>query len=331
VVTVRTVGRSPDEVLGPLPLVAIPGYLIRRSQRVHGRLWAELVSGDLTGPQYAVLSVLGRVAEAEQQWVADLASLDKSSAADVVARLIRKSWITRARDPEDSRRYLLALTSAAALALPTITPQSAAVQEAMLAPVAASRRRGFEEELAAVARLGECEPYVPREVELPVLALTAPGHLIRCAQQVHTALWGEALGGALTGPQYAVLHAVAANPGINQRRLGELAALDKSTAADIIGRLVAKGWLDRERDPEDGRGRILRLTEEAPARLAGVHPLVEQVQQRLLEVLPGERRAAFVHDLARVAFEGDPPAEARGSSGGTEPRLSEALAYEVGE
>ncbi|GAA3545816.1 hypothetical protein GCM10022222_31840 [Amycolatopsis ultiminotia] len=304
----HTTGRSPGCAAGPAPLASVPGDLIRRSQRVHGRLWGELVSGELTGPQYAVLAVLGKVPDAEQQVVAELTSLDKSSTADVVARLMRKAWIARARDPADSRRYLLSLTSAAALALPTITPQVSAVQDALLAPVPAARREAFAAELAAVARLAECRPFTHREDRIPVLALTAPGHLIRCAQQVHTAFWAEELADRLTGPQYAVLHVVAAHPGINQRRLGELAALDKSTTADVVRRLAGKGRLDRERDPGDGRGRILRLTGNAVQWLAEIHPRVAAVQQRLLDVLPPDDRAAFVGDLARVAFGGEPTA-----------------------
>ncbi|WP_162186159.1 MarR family winged helix-turn-helix transcriptional regulator [Amycolatopsis jejuensis] len=308
--TARGLDRPQREVLTPRPLAAIPGYLIRRAQTVHNTLWGELVPGELTGPQYAVLSVLAAYPRSDQQQVAELASLDKSSAADVVARLVRKAWLDRERNPEDGRRYLLSLTSAAAIALSSITPQVSAVQEALLAPVSPARRSSFADRLATVARFSESELRSGPQTAYPVLELTVPGHLIRCAQQVHTAYWAEVLDGQLTGPQYAVLYAISRWPGINQRRLGELAALDRSTTTDIVNRLAGKGWLNREKDPDDGRGRILTLTRDATTWLDDVHPKADLVQQRLLEVLRPDDRASFVRDLARIAFQGKPPAAA---------------------
>ncbi|GAA5162555.1 MarR family winged helix-turn-helix transcriptional regulator [Amycolatopsis dongchuanensis] len=291
----------------PARLVSIPGYLIRRSQAVHNSLWGELVPGDLTGPQYAVLSVLAAFPQSDQQRVVRLASLDRSSGADVVARLVRKAWIERSRSPEDARRYLLTLTQAASIALSSITPRVKAVQDALLAPLRASRRAAFVTELAAVARVAAGELRGAPQDAFPVLELAVPGHLIRCAQQVHTAYWAEIMDGRLTGPQYAVLHVVGRWPGINQRRLGELAALDSSTTTDIVNRLAGRGWITREKDPADGRGRILTLTRDALASLKGIHPKVELVQQRLLEPLRPRERTEFLRDLARVAFEGNPP------------------------
>jgi DNA-binding MarR family transcriptional regulator len=307
-------GRArPEEVStrsAPVQLVSIPGYLLRRSQAVHNALWGGLVPGDLTGPQYAVLSALVAFPDSEQQRIAVLASLDKTSATDVVARLVRKGWIYRERDRDDGRRYLLSLTPAAAIALSSITPLVTTVQDALLAPLQPVRRIPFIEALAAVARFVSSDLHGAQQVGYLVPDLAVPGHLIRRAQQVHTASWAEILDGQLTGPQYAVLHVIDQWPGINQRRLGELAALDKSTTADIVNRLAGRGWIDRERDPDDGRGRILALTTDAIAWLQGIHRKVDLVQQHLLEPLQPGDRSSFLRDLARVAFEGDPPEEA---------------------
>lgn len=293
---------------GPGPLVAIPGYLIRRSQAVHNALWGELVPGELTGPQYAVLSVLAAFPGADIHRVAQLASLDKSSAADVVARLVRKAWVDRKRNPDDARRYLLSLTQAAAIALSSITPHASAVQDALLAPLQAARRADFVNELTGIARLTADELDTTHQVAYPVLELAVPGHLIRRAQQVHTAYWAEIMGGRLTGPQYAALHVIGRWPEINLRRLGDLAALDSSSTTDIVNRLVGKAWVTRTKDAADGRGKVLSLTPLGVAELEDVHPKVELVQQRLLEPLCPPERRRFVRDLSRVAFEGDPPA-----------------------
>ncbi len=295
---------------GPMRLTSIPGYLLRRSQALHNALWAKLVPGDLTGPQYAVLSVLTAFPQSDQKQVARLSSLDQSSTTDVVTRLVRKAWIGRERDHGDARRHLLSLTPAASIALSSITPHVSAVQEALLAPLPAARRAPFVKNLASIARLTAGELHVAHQDAIPVLELGAPGHLIRCAQQMHTAHWAETMDGLMTGPQYSVLYVVERRPGINQRALGELAALDSSTTTDIVNRLVARGCVTRSKDPADGRGRILILTRDAITQLEDVHPKVELVQKRLLDPLSPLEREGFLHDLARVAFGGNPPGAA---------------------
>ncbi|WP_431919397.1 MarR family winged helix-turn-helix transcriptional regulator [Amycolatopsis tucumanensis] len=132
---------------------------------------------------------------------------------------------------------------------------------------------------------------------------TTPGHLIRRAQQVHTAYWAEELDGLLTGPQYAVVVSLAGWPGISQTRLGELASLDKNTAAGILTRLERRGWVERVRDPGDARRRVLRLTGSVRTRLRTITPAATRVQERLLGPLPPGERQAFVSRLARVAFQ----------------------------
>src|SRR5690606_40462214 len=99
--------------------------------------------GDLTGPQYALLSALTRAPVVEQGIAGRLASLDKSTAADVIARLERNDWLHRRRNPADGRRYLLSLTTPARAALAYITPKAATVQARLLEPLAEQDRDWF--------------------------------------------------------------------------------------------------------------------------------------------------------------------------------------------
>lgn len=133
----------------------------------------------------------------------------------------------------------------------------------------------------------------------------APGHLIRRAQQVHTAIWAQRLHGELTGPQYAALVALGMEPGIDQSRLAELASLDKNTATALLRRLVVQGWVERSDHPDDARRRVLHLTTPARAALRSITPAAGLVQQDLLQPLAAGRRAAFVERLASVALVGE--------------------------
>src|SRR3712207_5904930 len=130
----------------------------------------------------------------------------------------------------------------------------------------------------------------------PVAALplgTTMGHLLRRAQQVHTALWAREFNGDLTGPQYALLSVLARAGGVDQRSAGRLASLDKSTAADVIARLQRNGWLGREKDPSDGRRNVLFLSTPARAALQQITVRAAQIQRQLLEPLTPEDREWF--------------------------------------
>jgi DNA-binding MarR family transcriptional regulator len=283
---------------GGVPLSGVCGHLLRRSHQVHSLLWGQEFGAELTSPQYAVLTALAARPGIDQARLGDLVALDKSSVADVVARLAGRMWVARDRDPADTRRNVLALTPAAAIALRHLAPKSARVQQRVLAPLPAGRRDRFLGGLRAVARF---EPGPDNDV---------PGHLIRRAQRVHTAYWAQVFDRELTGPQYAAIHVLARWPDINQRQLGDAAGLDKSTAADLLDRLDRRGWVVRHRDPADGRGKLLALSDAGAALVDDLAPRVAEVQAALLAPVAQPDRDDFLQALALVAYAGAPPAEA---------------------
>jgi DNA-binding MarR family transcriptional regulator len=69
----------------------------------------------------------------------------------------------------------------------------------------------------------------------------------------------------VTGPQRLVLRVVGRFPGISAGELARIVLLHPSTITGILQRLVGRGLLDRERDPEDSRRVRLRLTPRARA------------------------------------------------------------------
>ena len=298
---------------GDVPLSRVCGHLLRRSHQVHNLLWAREFGPELTSPQYAVLAALAARPGIDQARLGDLVALDKSSVADVVARLAGRQWVSRERDRSDARRNVLALTPAAAIALRHLAPKSARVQDLILAPVPGQRRDRFLRDLRAVARFEATPPAAiaasgPAGLDHRASDNDVPGHLIRRAQRMHTAYWAQVFDGELTGPQYAAIHVLARWPGINQRQLGDAAALDKSTAADLLDRLVRRGWVVRHRDPGDGRGKLLALTDAPAALVDDLAPRVTEVQDALLAPLAQPEREGFLRSLALVAYAGAPPA-----------------------
>ncbi len=121
-----------------------------------------------------------------------------------------------------------------------------------------------------------------------------PGHQIRRLQQVAVALFAETLQAwDITPAQYAALATLARQAPLSQAALGALIACDRATVGGVIERLDAKGWLQRTRDPADRRQRLLGLTPEGRAVLRQLHPLIDEVQQRLLAPLSESERRRF--------------------------------------
>jgi DNA-binding MarR family transcriptional regulator len=295
---------SVTEETGRRSLGRIPGYLIRCAQQIHNALWSTHVPGEVTSPQYAVLATLAAHPDVAQGRLGELASLDKSSVADVVGRLVDRRWVARTPDPLDARRHRLCLAREATAALQRLTPDAICVQERFLAPLPSEERALFIRRLSCVGGLDLHRAGSRSAPDVPVLDLDAPGHLIRCAQQVHTAIWLRTFGAELTGPQYAILHVLAARPDSSQRAIGELTALDKSTVADLVDRLHRRGWVQRTRDPADGRSRLIRLGDSAIESMPRFSAGMVAVQRELMAPLGPDGGDPFITQLATVAFVG---------------------------
>jgi DNA-binding MarR family transcriptional regulator len=86
------------------------GHLIRRAQQLHVAIWTRVVSTEISTVQYSVLVVLERHGELSQRELGDEVDLDRSTIADLVARMERHGLVQRRPDPRDGRRKTVALT-----------------------------------------------------------------------------------------------------------------------------------------------------------------------------------------------------------------------------
>lgn len=130
-------------------------------------------------------------------------------------------------------------------------------------------------------------------------------HLLRVALQEHTALWNERVGAdqaaECTKPQYAVLRAVEADPGLDQASAAQFADSDKATVAALLERLEDRCLVRREVDPLDRRRRKLYLTEQGESLLASVSPAVLDLNQELLSRLSQSEQADLIILLRKLA------------------------------
>jgi DNA-binding MarR family transcriptional regulator len=122
-------------------------------------------------------------------------------------------------------------------------------------------------------------------------------HLMRVVFHEHTARW-NALSPGLTKPQYAVLAALAHEPGLDQGSLAEAAVMTKTALAELLVRLEERGLVDRRVCPDDSRRRRVTLTPRGAELLAHAKPLADQLNAEVLAPLDDAEQATLL-DLLR--------------------------------
>jgi DNA-binding MarR family transcriptional regulator len=105
----------------------------------------------------------------------------------------------------------------------------------------------------------------------------------------------------ITAPQYAVLTAIAAEPGVSNAALARAAFVTPQTMQGIVANLERMGLLTRSEHPS--LGRILRadLTAKGRAALGRAHALVTDVEDKMLAGLSKADTARLADLLGRCA------------------------------
>jgi DNA-binding MarR family transcriptional regulator len=121
--------------MGAVDLNTHPGHLARRLQQAHSLLWGAMVSEETTSPQFAVVNALVEKPGIDQRTLSEHVHLDRSTIADVVARLGRRGLLERVRDPRDGRRNVLKLTDEGMRLHRKLVTRTARMNRVFLAPL----------------------------------------------------------------------------------------------------------------------------------------------------------------------------------------------------
>ena len=144
----------------------------------------------------------------------------------------------------------------------------------------------------------------------------SPSHLMHRALQLALDIYAEETGAeGLTQRQFAVLEAASLKAGLTQTELVRMTGIDRSTLADLVTRMTAKGLLERERSTLDARAKAVRLSVAGQARLDEARPRVEAADKRIMGLLPKGQRDAFLNQLAELAAAADAAPDAAKAEG----------------
>ena len=125
-------------------LATAPGHLLRRCQQRAVELYIQEVGADGPTPQqFAVLLSIGQNPGSNQIDLVRLTGIDRSTLAEIIARLIKREVIRRRRTEQDGRTNELHLTPTGESLLTAALPRVRRAQARILAPLPAKRRQAL--------------------------------------------------------------------------------------------------------------------------------------------------------------------------------------------
>jgi DNA-binding MarR family transcriptional regulator len=122
-----------------------------------------------------------------------------------------------------------------------------------------------------------------------------PGFLIRRMHQIHGFLFAEETGDYdITPVQYSLLTTLDAFGELDQNSLAIQVGLERSSVAEVIPRLHARGLVDRTQGSHDKRLRLVKLTLKGKRLVAKMSAAVQRAHDRTIDHLSPEEQDLFM-------------------------------------
>jgi DNA-binding MarR family transcriptional regulator len=130
-----------------------------------------------------------------------------------------------------------------------------------------------------------------------------PAYLIRRLHMICTAVVAEAFEDEdMPMGQWAVLTIIESHPEIDQSRLAEVVAIDKTNTGRLVDQLEAKGLVERRPNDSDRRVWMLRCTPLGRKIRKRLRPRALATQERLLSCLKPAQRELLIDLMSHVVM-----------------------------
>lgn len=131
--------------------------------------------------------------------------------------------------------------------------------------------------------------------------LGRPGFLIRRLHQIHCGLFqDETREFNITPVQYSLMTALGTHGEMDQNTLALEIGLERTSVAEVIPRLEARGLLQRRQSTEDRRVKLVKLSRKGLYLLKKMDAAVQRAHDRTIERIPEDQRALFMLQLIRL-------------------------------
>lgn len=147
-------------------LAASPSHLMHRALQLALDIYSEEAGPDgLTQRQFAVLEAVSHKSGLTQTDLVRATGIDRSTLADLVARMTTKGLLDREKSAIDARAKAVRLSEAGQAALEAARPRVAAADKRIMALLPKGKRDGFLDLLAELAGEADAAPVKARAEE----------------------------------------------------------------------------------------------------------------------------------------------------------------------
>ena len=130
-----------------------PIHLLHRAGQCASDIFqGEMVAGDLTPRQYAVLVAVSLNEGVSQTLLVEKTGVDRSTLADIVRRMLKKGLLQRRRTKEDARAYSVKLTDEGWKVLKAADPLARRVDDRILGVLPGAQRERFLQDLHQIVK-----------------------------------------------------------------------------------------------------------------------------------------------------------------------------------
>jgi MarR family transcriptional regulator, lower aerobic nicotinate degradation pathway regulator len=128
-----------------------------------------------------------------------------------------------------------------------------------------------------------------------------PGFLIRRMHQIHGFLFAEETSEFnITPVQFSLLTTLGALGEMDQNTLAIEVGLERSSVAEVIPRLHARGLVNRTQAAHDRRLRLVKLTPQGKRLVTKMAPAVQRAHDRTIDHLSPAERDFFMLQMIRL-------------------------------
>jgi DNA-binding MarR family transcriptional regulator len=152
----RKTARPARSAGGSFKLSESPSHLLRRAEQFAAEMFAQSELGDgVTLRQSVLLAAIAESEGASQSDLVRMTGVDRSTLAEMMARMERRGLIARAAARDDGRAKSVRLTAQGRRRLDSALPAMRHVDKALLAAVPAANRATFKALLVSLAETAD--------------------------------------------------------------------------------------------------------------------------------------------------------------------------------
>ena len=126
------------------------------------------------------------------------------------------------------------------------------------------------------------------------------GFVLRQVAQRHAAIFTSGVDGDITPTQWAAMAKLREAGPLSQNLLGRHTVMDGATIKGVIDRLMVRGFVEARPHPEDGRRRLIDLTEAGREIVDNLAPRALLISAETLAPLDAAERQTFMRLLLRL-------------------------------